>query len=335
MKEAMFYEKLENQEVKCTLCPRFCIIPEDKAGFCGARKNQNGKLLSLVYGKLCSIAVDSILKKPLFHFAPNTQCLSIATVGCNLSCKFCQNWTISHPTNKETFGEEITAERVIETTKENNLPGIAYTYTEPTIAAEFYLECMKLARKEGLYNVWVSNGYTNPEPAKKISKYLDAINVDLKGDMAFYQKLCAVPNEEPMHEALKIYKKAGVFIEITTLVIPGYNDSEEVISGIMDWVRNNLGAETPVHFSRFHPEHKMLDAEPTPVSTLERCVKIAKEKGMHWIYIGNVYGHKQESTLCWKCGKPVIKRTGYEIQSFKDKCEKCNVTIPIAGKKWR
>lgn len=332
MKEAMFYEKLSNNRVKCVLCPRNCVITDSNRGTCGVRENRKGRLFSLVYSKVCSINPDPIEKKPLFHFAPGSSCLSISTMGCNLFCKFCQNWEISHP--EEIQGEDIQPERIVEVAKKNNYPGIAYTYTEPSIFYELAYDTMRIAKKHGLYNVWVSNGYTNPEPAKKISKYLDAINIDLKGDMAFYQKLCAVPNEEPMHKALKVYKKAGVFIEITTLVIPGYNDSEKTIKGIMDWVKHNLGVETPVHFSRFYPDYKMLDVEPTPVSTLEMCVKVAKEKGMHWVYLGNVYGHKQESTLCWKCGKPIIKRMGYEIQSFKDKCEKCNVKVPIAGKEW-
>ncbi len=332
MKEAMFYEKAGKDKVKCVLCPRECVISDGKKGSCGVRENRKGRLFSLVYSKPCSMNPDPIEKKPLFHFAPGSSCLSVSTVGCNLFCKFCQNWEISHP--EGILGENVSPEKIVEITKENGYPGIAYTYTEPTIFYEYAYDTMRLAKKQGLYNVWVSNGYTNPEPARKISKYLDAINGDLKGDMAFYQKLCAVANEEPMREALKVYKKSGVWIEITTLVIPGHNDSERVIAGIMDWVKQNLGVETPVHFSRFHPHYKMPDADATPVKTLEMCVNIARKRGLRWVYLGNVYGHEQESTLCWKCGEPIIKRMGYEIRSFKDKCEKCNVKVPIAGKKW-
>lgn len=298
------------------------------------RKNLKGKLYSLVYGKLCSIAVDAIEKKPLFHFSPGTSCLSIATVGCNLDCSFCQNWSISHPPGKEISGEEITAERVIEITKENNLPGIAYTYTEPLIAVEFYLEVMKLARKAGLYNIWVSNGYTNPEPARRASKYLDAINVDLKGDIKFYQKLCSVPDEEPMKKALKIYKKAGVWIEVTNLVIPGYNDKREQVEKLVLWVKENLGPDTPLHFSRFYPHRKMADVPPTDVRTLEMAVRVAEKAGMDYVYLGNIPGHPKENTYCPRCRTMVIERTGLMTKSIKDKCPKCNKKIRIAGRKW-
>lgn len=325
MKEALFYKK-RNGNIQCSLCPRGCIIQESKRGFCGVRENRKGKLYSLVYGKLCSMAVDAIEKKPLFHFAPGTQCLSIATVGCNLHCLFCQNWEVSHP--KEIFGEERTPQEIIDLTKENNLPGIAYTYTEPTIAWEYYFEIMKLAHKEGLYNVWVSNGYTNPEPARRISKYLDAINVDLKGDVRFYQKLCSVPNEEPMKRALEIYKENGVWIEITNLVIPGFNDKPEQVRALVSWVKEKLGPETPIHFSRFHPQYKLTDTKPTPVKTLERAVGIAKKTGMKWVYLGNVRGHRNESTYCPKCGKVLIERRGYQTRVVNLKCDKCSVKVP-------
>ncbi len=334
MKEALFYKKLAGKKVQCQLCPRFCTVAEGKRGFCGVRKNIKGKLYSLVYGKLCSINADPVEKKPLFHWSPGTSCLSICTVGCNLDCQFCQNWTISHPPGKEILGEEITAERVIEITKENNLPGIAYTYTEPLIALEFYLEVMKLARKAGLYNVWVSNGYTNPEPAKKAAKYLDAINVDLKGDIKFYQKLCAVPNEDPMKKALKIYKKNGVWIEVTNLVIPGYNDKKEQVEKLVLWVKENMGTDTPLHFSRFYPHRKMTDVSPTDVKTLEMAVRVAEKAGMNYVYLGNVPGHPKENTYCPKCGTVMIKRSGLMVNSIKEKCPKCNTKIRIAGRRW-
>jgi pyruvate formate lyase activating enzyme len=312
MKEALFYEKLSKKKkgtVQCHLCPHNCIIAPDKKGICGVRKNENGKLISLVYGRLCSINVDPIEKKPLFHFAPGTHCLSISTIGCNLTCSFCQNSDISHPDDGEVHGEETTPEQIIKITKQNNLPGIAYTYTEPTIAWEFYIEVMKLAKQAGLYNVWVSNGYINPEPARRIAKYMHAINVDMKGDVKFYKKLCGVPNEEPIRQALLIYKKAGVWIEVTNLIIPGHNDRPEQIKKLMQWIRDSLGEDTPIHFSRFFPHHKLTDIEPTPVKTLETASKVAKEAGMKWIHIGNVPGHDRSS-----------------LQN--------NKNIPIKGKKW-
>jgi len=308
MKEAMFYERKEGK-VQCHLCPHNCIIKEGGTGMCGVRQNRDGRLYSLVYGKLCSMNIDPIEKKPLFHFAPGTYCLSISTVGCNLSCAFCQNWEISHPENNSIFGEDTTPEKIIETAKKRNLPGIAYTYTEPTIAWEFYYEVMKLAKREGLYNVWVSNGYTSPEPARKIAKYMDAINVDLKGDVKFYQKLCGVPSEEPMHESLKIYREAGVWIEITNLVIPGFNDRPAQIRKLAEWVKNNMGEDTPLHFSRFYPHYKMQDAEPTPVKTLDMAAGIAERSGLKWVYVGNVPGHEKSA---------INKDNG----------------IPIKGRKW-
>lgn len=312
-KEALFWKKLFGKSVQCQLCPRNCRISLNKKGICGVRENIEGKLYSLAYGKPCSFNVDPIEKKPLFHFAPGTQCISISTVGCNLLCKFCQNWEISHPKEQEIFGEEMEPEAIIKFAKKYNIPGIAYTYTEPTVFYEYAYDTMKLARKEGLYNVWVSNGYINPEPAKKIARFLDAINVDLKGDMWFYQRLCGVPNENPMKEALKIYKENGVWIEITNLLIPGYNDKRAKIEKLISWVKRNLGVETPVHFSRFYPHYKMIDMPETPLETLEKALDIADRFGMWHSYIGNVFRHVRESTYCPHCGKLVIERFGHHI----------------------
>ena len=334
MKEALFYKKLAGGKVQCQLCPHKCIIAEGKKGFCGVRKNASGKLNSLVYRKLCSMNPDPIEKKPLFHFAPGTRCMSIATVGCNLDCSFCQNWEISHPPERDIYGEDVAPEKIVEMTKQSGLPGIAYTYTEPTVFYEYSLECMKLAKKAGLYNVWVSNGYINPEPARKVAKYMDAINVDLKGDIKFYQKLCSVPDEEPMKKALIIYKKAGVWVEITNLMIPGYNDKPEQVKRLVGWVKKSMGPDTPLHFSRFYPQRRLTDVKPTPVETLETAVRIAEKAGMNYVYLGNVPGHKKENTYCPKCGTLVIERYGLMTRAIKDKCPECNTKIPVAGKRW-
>lgn len=331
MKEALFYQKFDGK-VQCRLCPRECILSENQTGFCRVRINKEGKLFSLVYGKPCSIAIDPIEKKPLFHFAPGTSCVSFSTVGCNLDCKFCQNWEISHP--EKIFGEEISPEEMLAFVQKHNLPGIAYTYTEPTIFYEYALDIMKLVKKQNLYNVWVSNGYINPEPAKKISKYLHAVNVDLKGDKRFYQELCGIPSEEPVKKALKIYKENGVWIEITNLIIPGYNDKEESIRDLVKWIKTNLGKKTPIHFSRFYPHFKLTHIDPTPVETLEKASKIAEEMGMKYVYIGNVYMHPKESTYCPNCGNMVIKRTGYNVEWLKSRCDRCGEKIDLVGIKW-
>ncbi len=286
MKEAMFYRKLKDKKVKCILCPRYCIISENKTGFCGVRKNVAGILQSLVYSKPCTINIDPLTKKPLYHFRPGTRCLSLGTVGCNLDCSYCQNSDISHPSG--IFGEDLFPERVIELCKRYGSPGIAYTYNEPTIWIEYALDTMKLARKAGLYNVWVSNGYTNPEPAKEISKYLDAINVDVKGDTPFYSKLCGIPDEDPIKRSLLIYKKAGVHIEVTNLMIPGFNDKPEQVDKLVSWVAENLGKDTPFHFSRFFPHFRMRDTPITPIETLKMAEKIAKKHGIKHVHLGNV-----------------------------------------------
>jgi len=337
MKEALFYDKPAGKagsgKVKCRLCPRFCSIAEGRRGFCGTRENRKGKLYTLYYGKPCSVAVDPIEKKPLFHFAPGSRTLSIATQGCNLACSFCQNWQISHP-DTEIPTEDVPPEKVVELAKQQGVQGISYTYTEPTVFYEFALGTMKLARKAGLYNIWVSNGYINPEPARKAARYMDAINVDLKGDIRFYRKLCGVPNEEPAKEALKIYRKAGVFIEVTNLMVPGYNDRPEQVRKLVAWVKENLGPDTPLHLSRFYPHYKMNDVAPTPTATLERAYKIAKEAGMKWVYIGNVPGHTAESTHCPKCGGVLIERTGYGARIVNEKCPKCGENLLLEGRKY-
>jgi pyruvate formate lyase activating enzyme len=286
MKEAGFYEKLDKNKVRCLLCPRKCTIAEGRTGFCGVRKNTEGKLYSLVYGKPCAVNIDPIEKKPFYHFRPGTSCLSLGTVGCNLDCSFCQNWDISH--SKKISGEDLTPEKAVELCRRYGLPGIAYTYNEPTIWIEYAIDTMKLARRAKLYNVWVSNGYTNPEPAKEVSRYLDAINVDMKGDTPFYKELCGIPDEEPVKKALLVYKKAGVHIEVTNLVIPGYNDKPEQMEKLVTWVSSNLGKGTPLHFSRFFPHFRMRETPVTPIETLKKAEEIAREKGMKHVHLGNV-----------------------------------------------
>lgn len=328
--KAVFWKPLTGKKVQCQLCPRFCTIAPGKIGYCRVRQNQKGSLVSLVYSKPCSFNVDPIEKKPLFHFAPGSVCISISTVGCNLGCRHCQNWQISHP--DRVFGDEMTPKEVVKYAKDNGLPGIAYTYTEPAVFFEFALDTMKLARKAGLYNVWVSNGYINPEPLKKAAKYLDAVNVDLKGDSGFYKKVCGVPDNKPVLEALKLWKKLGVFLEVTNLLIPGHNDKDSQIKELALWVKKNLGPKTPLHFSRYYPCYK-LKAPPTPENTLERAWELARKAGMLHVYVGNVFGHDKESTYCPKCGEVAIKRTGYHIESVKEKC-RCGEKILLAGKRW-
>jgi pyruvate formate lyase activating enzyme len=334
MKEAMFYGKGLPGRVNCNLCGVRCRnIPEGSTGFCRVRKNLGGKLYSLVYGKACSAAVDPIEKKPLFHFAPGTQCLSVATVGCNFRCLHCQNWEISQEFG-EISGRETSPEELVGIAKAQGAQGIAYTYTEPTVFYEYAYDTMKLAKKAGLYNVWVSNGYTMPQAIRKAAKYMDAVNVDLKGDDDFYRNVCIAKGVKPVYDALLEYKRRKVWTEITMLVIEGYNYNEAEISGMAKWIKDKLGADTPLHFTAFYPHHKLRNAPPTKLQTLLRCKELAKEQGLRWIYIGNVPLGGHENTKCPECGELVIGRDGFRVLSYSDRCGKCGTKIPIAGKRW-
>jgi len=325
MKEALFYEVNGDKKVHCFLCARNCQISENKLGFCSVRKNISGKLNSLVYGKPCSIAIDPIEKKPFYHFLPGTKALSIATVGCNFRCSFCQNFEISQP--KEIIEREVSPSEVIQIAKKANIDSIAFTYTEPTVFYEYALDIMKLAKKSGLKNVWVSNGYTTKEPIKKMAPFLDAVNIDIKGDEKVYNNLC-MASLKPVLEALKEYKKQKVWIEITCLIIPGKNDSKKWMNEITLWIKENLGEETPLHLSRFFPNYKMMEVSPTPISTLKELHKTAK-KNLKNVYIGNIPPGKEHTTFCPSCEAVCIDRTGYSIDlNLKgNKCEKCGENI--------
>ncbi len=332
MHEAMFYKKLENNFVQCELCARNCKLAPGQTGVCRVRKNIDGKLYSLNYAHPVSVAIDPIEKKPLFHFHPGSETLSIATVGCNFRCKFCQNWEISQTGQEEISTETVEPEKIVQMCLEENCQGISYTYTEPTIFYEYAYDTAKIAHKEGLYNVFVSNGYINKEPLKKISKYLDAMNMDLKAFTdKYYQELCGVPSIEPVKETARNCKKFGIHLEITNLIIPGYNDNETELRKLSEFVLS-LGKETPLHFSRFFPHYKMLETPKTPVDILERAREIAKEVGLEYVYIGNVFGNEGENTYCPNCGALLIERTGYNIKFVNlegKKCKKCGHEINL------
>jgi len=338
MKEAMFYKKFKNA-VKCELCSRNCIIPKEHIGFCRVRKNIKGKLYSLNYGKLCSIGIDPIEKKPLYMFAPGSIALSMSTVGCNFRCKFCCNYGISQEWNN-IEGEEYKPEQLISVANKNNAQGFSYTYVEPTVFYEFSYETAKIASKNGFFNMWVTNGFTSTEAIKKISKYLNAVVVDFKGSAnpKFYNEFSSVPKVEPLFDSLLAYKENKVYIEITDLLIPKVGDSLEDVKKLCNWIVENLGDETPFHILQFFPTYKILDLPRTPVETLEKAYEITKKEGLKYVYIGNVNNHKFENTYCPKCGELVIERTILGVKKFllkKDlKCPKCGEKIPIQGTKW-
>lgn len=328
MKEALFYEKLKGKVVQCRLCPHNCAIKEGMFGNCGVRKNKAGKLFSVVYGKSTSVQVDPIEKKPLFHFFPGASALSIGTVGCNLHCKHCQNWATSQAKAGGFPEYELPPQRIVEEAINKDCRIIAYTYNEPTIFFEYALETAKLARKNGLKNVMVTNGFINPEPLKEIYKHVDAANVDLKGfNDRFYRKICGVWLE-PVLESLKSIKKMGVWVEVTNLVIPTLNDDMKEIRNMCKWIRDEVGEETPMHFSRFFPMYKLEDIPPTPIDTLNKAKEIA-DKYLDYVYIGNVM--EEENTYCPKCKSLLIERRGYAILQNNIKDGKCRCGHEVAG----
>jgi pyruvate formate lyase activating enzyme len=313
LQEALFYEKLDKKIVQCHLCPRNCIIPDGKRGFCGVRENRSGTLFTLVYAKPVAIHIDPIEKKPLFHFLPSTTAFSIATAGCNLRCKFCQNWEISQVRPEELQYSYIEPEDLVKRAKGSGSPTIAYTYTEPTIFYEYMIETARLARRAGLKNVMHSAGYINEEPLRQLAKYLDAANIDLKGFSDDYYAKMSEATLEPVLKTLKILKEEGVHLEITNLILPGYNDDDKTLSKMCLWIKENLGTDIPVHFSRFFPTYKLINLNPTPVATLEKARQIALDCGLKYVYIGNVAGHSGENTYCPNCKKLLIERRGYFI----------------------
>jgi pyruvate formate lyase activating enzyme len=329
--EARFYTPEEEGKVKCYLCSHRCIISPGKRGICGVRENKKGKLYTLVYGRAISYNIDPIEKKPLYHFLPGTRSYSIATVGCNFRCLHCQNWEISQMPRErdgEIAGLDLPPEEVVRQAAQYDCASISYTYTEPTIFAEYAVDCAKLAQKKGIKNVFVTNGYITPEALKEIAPYIDAANIDLKGfTEEFYREVCSA-NLKPVLESIKLYKKLGIWIEITTLIIPGYNDDEEQLRGIARFIKS-VGEDVPWHVTRFHPEYKLMSVPSTPLDTIRKARDIGKEEGLLYIYIGNVLG-EGENTHCYNCGELLIERHGFDILKYrieKGKCPKCGVKI--------
>jgi pyruvate formate lyase activating enzyme len=315
MKQAMFQQTLEGKNVKCGLCSHRCLVAEGKRGICAVRENQNGTLYSLVYDKLIARNIDPIEKKPLFHFLPGSTSFSIATPGCNFRCLHCQNADISQlPRDRGgvIVGEDIPPSAIVADTQSYRCASISYTYTEPTIYFEFAYDTAKLAAARGIKNVFVTNGYITPEALETISPLLHAANIDLKGfSEEFYRKVCGA-KLQPVLDAIRLYKKLGIWIEITTLVIPGHNDSDAELRQIAEFIKS-VGPEIPWHVSRFHPTYKLLDQPITPVATLQRARSIGIEAGLRYVYEGNVPG-QGEDTTCWKCHKTIIKRTGFTVR---------------------
>lgn len=322
---ASYWEKSqEDTVVQCKLCPRKCVIQDGGRGFCTVRINKNGILYTLGYGDPVAVHIDPIEKKPFFHVAPGERIFSLAVAGCNMRCLFCQNWQISQAKPDEVDSYSMTPKEIIDATIKNNCKFIAYTYTEPTVFYEYMLDIAKLARQKGIKNTMHSCGYINPEPLRGLLKYMDAVNIDLKGfNEEFYRKMGAFAQLQPVLDTLKTIKQQGVWLEITNLIIPGQNDSPEEIRKMCFWIKENLGDDVPLHFSRFMPAFKLANLPPTPVEKLEEAYRIAKDAGLKYVYIGNVPGLPQENTYCPHCKKLLVSRAGYEVREVNIKYGKC------------
>jgi pyruvate formate lyase activating enzyme len=316
MHEALLYEKIAGgKSVRCSLCRFRCAIPDGGRGVCHVRENRGGTLYSLVYGRLTAENIDPVEKKPLYHYLPGTMTYSIATRGCNFRCRFCQNYSISQVADDETIspGHVTDPAEVVASAIAAGCRSVSYTYTEPTVFFEFALDCARLAHEQGLGNVFVSNGYITPEALDLLAPVLTAANIDLKGGSdRIYNELVGAKRSEVLASILD-YKRRGIWIELTTLIIPGWNDSDEDLTAVARFIAREVGPETPWHVSRFYPTYRLNDVMPTPPSTIKRAREIGLAEGLRYVYEGNVPGSGGESTCCPACGETVIARTGYMI----------------------
>lgn len=325
MEEAKWYKEVDDEKIRCELCPHECVLVTEQTGICGVRENQKGQLTTKIYGQVSATAVDPIEKKPLFHFYPGSEILSLGTVGCNLKCEFCQNYHIAH--NREARTEFLSPKDVVKLAKDKDLSGVAYTYSEPIIWFEYLLDTAKLVQEAGMKNVLVTNGLINPEPLQELLPYIDGFNIDLKAfTNDFYQKMCQ-GYLEPVKQTIESANQASL-VEVTTLLIPGLNDSEDEIEELVTWLAG-IDEDIPLHFSRYFPKYK-LEGEPTPIETLVRAKEIA-EKKLNFVYLGNLQEEKYRNTYCYECGQLLIKRgwRGVRINLNENSCPQCGVEINI------
>ncbi|MFH1808736.1 MAG: AmmeMemoRadiSam system radical SAM enzyme [Pseudomonadota bacterium] len=329
--EARHYQKLDRLRVRCELCPRRCQVADLERGYCGVRENRGGTYHSLVHSRLVSMHTDPIEKKPFFHVVPGGLAFSVATTGCNMECKFCQNWEISQYRPEQVAARRVSPEQCHALASADGAPFIAYTYTEPVIFYEYMLDTARLGARTGVRSVVVSNGYIEEKPLLELLPHITAYKVDLKAfGNRFYEELCAARLQPVLH-SLQIIKKAGVWLEIVVLVLPGHNDDEREVAQLARFVRRNLGRETPLHFTRFHPTYRMKNLPPTPVATLERCYDVARAEGLDFVYMGNVRGHPGENTSCPGCRALLIRRTGFSVVEnnlVAGHCPRCQRAIP-------
>jgi len=332
VKLSPYYVPLDSKTIKCVLCPRECEVDPGERGYCEVRENRDGKYYSLVYGNPCAVQVDPIEKKPLFHVLPGTKSFSIATAGCNLDCKFCQNWEISQARPEETFNFQLSPEQVVKLARKTRCATIASTYVEPTVFIEYMLDIGKLAGKSGIIKIYHSNGFIRPQPLKDLLKVLGAACIDLKGFTDKYYREVTEGELEPVLDTIKAIHNYGTHLELVNLVLPGKNDNMDEIKKMCQWIETNVGPDVPLHFSRFYPRYKLKHLPPTPIATLEKAREVALSVGLHYVYIGNVPGHEAENTYCPKCHEMLIHRVGYRIVKNTLKNGHCpNCGTKIAG----
>ncbi len=329
--EAKYYQKLPNRKIKCVLCPRECVIDDHERGYCGVRENRGGTYYTLVHSRVCTAHIDPVEKKPFFHFLPGSLAFSIATAGCNVNCKMCQNWEISQSRPEQVQNTYMPPKQVAALAVQNKCRTIAYTYSEPTIFFEYMLDTADAGRAAGVKSAVVSGGFIQADPLKELCRHVDAVKIDLK---AFSQRFYTdVVNGEmkPVLEALVTLRKLGMWVEIVYLVVPTLNDGEPEFRALAKWVKSVLGPDVPLHFSRFQPQYLLKNLPPTPLPTLERAKAIADAEGLRYVYLGNVPGHPAEKTYCPKCRRVVVDRAGYVINAtnlLNGKCRYCQQPIP-------
>jgi len=325
-----YFTALESGSIRCELCPHGCEVAPGERGRCEVRENIDGRYYSLVYGNPCAVHVDPIEKKPFFHLLPATQSFSLATAGCNLDCKFCQNWEISQARPEQTLNYALSPDQVVQLARRYQCPSIASTYVEPTIFFEYLLDIARAARAAGLLKVMHSNGFINEAPLRELCRFLDAACIDLKAfNDGTYRELTG-GRLQPVLDTLTRLKSLGVHTEIVNLVVPGKNDDLKEITAMSRWIREHLGADTPLHFTRFYPRYQLKSLPPTPIETLEQARAAAMGEGLHYVYVGNVPDHPGQHTICPGCRQVVIRRVGYQVDPshLKDgRCDRCGQAI--------
>jgi len=329
--EAKFYQKLQNRKIKCKLCPRECTVGDKERGYCGVRENRGGTYYTLVHSRVCAAHVDPVEKKPLFHYLPGSLAFSIATAGCNVNCKFCQNWDISQSRPEQIPADYTPPQRIAALAKQHSCPTIAYTYSEPVVFAEFLMDTADAGHAAGVRSIVVSNGYMQEEALREAYGKMDAVKIDLKAFTEQYYRDVVTGQLKPVLETLVTLKKMGKWTEIVYLVLPGMNDGDAELRGLAQWIKANLGEDVPLHFTQFHPEYLLKNLPITPVPTLERAKAIADAEGLHYVYIGNVPGHPAQNTYCPQCRKMLVERVGFTASQMlirKNSCPFCRHPIP-------